>query len=108
MGIACAITFLPVVKYLYPGNMEKQIEVMTRQAEFFGKPSRHTFDYIIKTTGVKLEEIAIVGDRLYTYIAVEPKNLRAELDNLTDGRGADVVFNTTAIPAVAFNRQENF
>lgn len=34
-------------------------------------------------------------------IAVEPKNLRAELDALTDGRGADVVFNTTAIPAVA-------
>ena len=38
--------------------------------EFFGKPSKHTLDYIIKETGYKPEEIAIVGDRLYTDIAV--------------------------------------
>lgn len=35
-----------------------------------GKPSKHTLDYIIKETGYKPEEIAIVGDRLYTDIAV--------------------------------------
>ena len=34
------------------------------------KPSKHTLDYIIKETGYKPEEIAIVGDRLYTDIAV--------------------------------------
>lgn len=53
------------------GSMAKLIEASTgRFPEFFGKPSRHTLDYIIKTTGVKPEEIAIVGDRLYTDIAV--------------------------------------
>ena len=30
MGMACAHTFLPVVKYLYPDNKEKQIDVMIR------------------------------------------------------------------------------
>lgn len=39
-------------------------------SEFFGKPSKYTLDYIIKETGCKPEEIAIVGDRLYTDIAV--------------------------------------
>lgn len=34
-------------------------------------------------------------------IAINPINLRERLSELTDGRGADIVFNTTAIPAVA-------
>lgn len=53
------------------GSMAKLIEASTgRFPEFFGKPSRHTLEYIVKTTGVKPEEIAVVGDRLYTDIAV--------------------------------------
>jgi mannose/fructose/N-acetylgalactosamine-specific phosphotransferase system component IID len=35
MGQPCAHTFLPVVKDLYPDDMEKQIDLMTREAEFF-------------------------------------------------------------------------
>ena len=38
--------------------------------EFFGKPSRHTLDYIIKQTGYSEHELCFVGDRLYTDIAV--------------------------------------
>ncbi|MDR2590306.1 MAG: iron-containing alcohol dehydrogenase [Oscillospiraceae bacterium] len=38
--------------------------------EFFGKPSRHTLDYIIQKTGYKEEELCFVGDRLYTDIAI--------------------------------------
>lgn len=38
--------------------------------EFFGKPSRHTLDYMLKYTGCRPEELAVVGDRLYTDIAV--------------------------------------
>ena len=34
-------------------------------------------------------------------IAINSINLNGRLDELTGGRGADVVFNTTAIPAVA-------
>lgn len=40
------------------------------QCEFFGKPSRHTLRYMLKKTGCRPEELAVVGDRLYTDIAV--------------------------------------
>ncbi|SEP36952.1 HAD-IIA family hydrolase [Propionispora vibrioides] len=42
--------------------------------EFFGKPTVHTLEYILKKTGLKEEEIAIVGDRLYTDIALAKGN----------------------------------
>ena len=35
MGMACAQTYLPVVKYLYPNDKAKQIDLMTREMEFF-------------------------------------------------------------------------
>jgi len=38
--------------------------------EFFGKPSRHTLDYIIENSGYRESEICFVGDRLYTDIAI--------------------------------------
>lgn len=38
--------------------------------EFFGKPSRHTLDYMIKRSGLPPHQLAVVGDRLYTDIAV--------------------------------------
>ena len=37
---------------------------------FFGKPSRYTLDYVLDVTGYQENEIAFVGDRLYTDIAV--------------------------------------
>ena len=37
---------------------------------FFGKPSRHTLDYIINKTGYRENEICFIGDRLYTDIAI--------------------------------------
>lgn len=40
------------------------------QLEFFGKPSRHTFDYVVGRTGVDPENLTFVGDRMYTDIAV--------------------------------------
>ena len=53
------------------GSRAKLIEASTgRFPEFFGKPSKHTLDYIIQQTGYEPDEIAIVGDRLYTDIAV--------------------------------------
>ena len=38
--------------------------------EFFGKPSPHTLQYMLRKTGCHPEELAVVGDRLYTDIAV--------------------------------------
>ena len=40
------------------------------QCEFFGKPSPHTLSYLLEHTGCLPEELAVVGDRLYTDIAV--------------------------------------
>lgn len=53
------------------GSMAKLVEASTgRYPEFFGKPSEHTLEYIVRETGCRPEEIAVVGDRLYTDIAV--------------------------------------
>ena len=40
------------------------------QCEFFGKPSAHTLSYILKHTGYEAKELAVIGDRLYTDIAL--------------------------------------
>lgn len=53
------------------GSIAKLVEASTgRFPQFFGKPSRHTLDFVVDVTGYKEEEIAFVGDRLYTDIAV--------------------------------------
>ena len=53
------------------GSIARLIEASTGvYPEFFGKPSRKTLDYIIEETGCRPEEIVIIGDRLYTDIAV--------------------------------------
>ncbi|MGX8852216.1 HAD-IIA family hydrolase [Amedibacillus sp. YH-ame10] len=53
------------------GSMAKLIEASTgKYPEFFGKPSPKTLEYIIEETGYEPEQIAIIGDRLYTDIAV--------------------------------------
>lgn len=53
------------------GSMAALIKASTGvQCEFFGKPSRHTLAYMLAHTGCRPEEMAVVGDRLYTDIAV--------------------------------------
>ena len=52
------------------GSIAALVEASTGVAcEFFGKPSRHTLDYILEFTGCPPEKAAIVGDRIYTDIA---------------------------------------
>lgn len=59
MGQQVAFTFLPVIKYLYPNNKEKQIDVMTRQLEFFNV---HTeFGSCILGMAISLEEDKAMG-----------------------------------------------
>lgn len=38
--------------------------------EYFGKPSRHTLEYVLEKTGYREQDVAFVGDRLYTDMAV--------------------------------------
>jgi len=53
------------------GSMAALVKASTGiQCEFFGKPSRHTLEYMLAHTGCFPEEMAVVGDRLYTDIAV--------------------------------------
>lgn len=51
------------------GSMSKAIEHATGiSPKFVGKPFKETVDYIIDYTGMQKEQIAMVGDRLYTDI----------------------------------------
>lgn len=59
MGMACAHTFLPVVKYLYPNDREKQIDLMTREMEFFNVHPE--FGSCILGLAVALEEEKAMG-----------------------------------------------
>ncbi len=53
------------------GSIARCIESSTGvYPDFFGKPSPKTLEYIQKATGLEPEQIAIVGDRMYTDIAV--------------------------------------
>ena len=53
------------------GSMAALVKASTGvQCEFFGKPSPHTLSYLLAHTGCRPEELAVVGDRLYTDIAV--------------------------------------
>ncbi len=53
------------------GSMAALIHASTGvMPEFFGKPSRYTLQYLLSHTGCRENELAVVGDRLYTDIKV--------------------------------------
>ena len=72
MDYNCPIDDNGVIDYIPDcGSIAKLVERSTgRFPEFYGKPSRHALDYIIRHTGFAEEELAVVGDRIYTDIAV--------------------------------------
>lgn len=81
------------------GSIARLIEGSTgRTPEFFGKPSRRTFDFIIKKTGFAPEEIAIVGDRLYTDIAVADGTPMTSILVLTGESTLDQALNGSIRP----------
>ena len=53
------------------GSIAALLRTATGKApRFFGKPARETLEYVIRHTGFREDEIAFVGDRMYTDIAV--------------------------------------
>ncbi len=63
---------------------------------FFGKPSHYTLDYIKRNTGFKESEIAFVGDRLYTDIAIGNGNDALTILVLTgEAKEEDVITSET-------------
>lgn len=59
MGQACAHTFLPVVEHLYPDDKEKQIDLMTREMEFFNVHPE--FGSCILGLAISMEEEKALG-----------------------------------------------
>ncbi len=41
-----------------------------KKPRYFGKPSKETLDMLVESTGFRKEEMVIIGDRLYTEIAM--------------------------------------
>lgn len=90
------------------GSMAKMIEGSTgRWPDFFGKPSKHTLDYMIKESGYKPSEIAIVGDRLYTDIAVADGSEVTSIMVLTGEATLDDVAKSNIKPDMIVNSLED-
>ena len=72
MDYNCPVDDNGVLDYIPDcGSIAKLVERSTgRFPDFYGKPSRHALDFIIRHTGFREEEIAVVGDRIYTDIAI--------------------------------------
>ena len=90
------------------GAMARLIEASTgRYPEFFGKPTRHTLDYIVEHTGNSEEEIAIVGDRLYTDIAVAKGSKARSILVLTGESNLRDVVKSETKPGMILNSLED-
>lgn len=77
------------------------------QAEFFGKPSWHTSEYIFEKTGYKKHELAIVGDRLYTDIALGVINGFPSILVLSGESSMEDLKTTESKPDYIFNSLED-
>ena len=92
MGMACAHTFLPVVKYLYPNNKEKQIDLMTREMEFFNVHPE--FGSCILGLAVSLEEEKAMGKDIPNEFIT---NIKTSLMGPLAGVG-DTIYQGVLIP----------
>ncbi|SHJ84326.1 PTS system mannose/fructose/sorbose family transporter subunit IID [Propionispora hippei] len=92
MGMACAHTFLPVVKYLYPNNKEKQIDLMTRQMEFFNVHPE--FGSCILGLAISLEEEKAMGKDIPNEFIT---NIKTSLMGPLAGIG-DTIYQGVLIP----------
>ncbi|MBU3111202.1 HAD-IIA family hydrolase [Clostridium lacusfryxellense] len=71
--------------------------------EYFGKPSHHTLKYVIENTGFKEEEIAFVGDRLYTDIAISNGNDSVSILVLSGEAKMEDLVDSEIQPTLIFN-----
>ena len=71
--------------------------------EYFGKPAHHTLEYVLKNTGFREEEIAFVGDRLYTDIAIGKGNNSVTILVLTGEAKLEDLVESEVQPTLIFN-----
>ncbi|WP_416175617.1 HAD-IIA family hydrolase [Clostridium sp.] len=86
------------------GSICKMITASTGvEPEFFGKPTHHTLEYILNNTGLKESEIAIIGDRLYTDIAIANGNDLISILVLTGETKIEDLEKSEIQPKLIFN-----
>ena len=68
--------------------------------EFFGKPSRHALNYIMKKTGYREDELCFVGDRLYTDIAITDGTAARSVLVLSGETNRDDLLDSPHIPDI--------
>lgn len=68
-----------------------------------GKPNRYIMDYVEERTGVPREEIAMVGDRMYTDIAAGRNNGFKSILVLSGEAGLEDVPGADALPHLIFD-----
>ena len=74
-----------------------------RQPVYFGKPYGYTADYISAVCGVKREKTAIVGDRIYTDIALGRNNGMTSVLVLT-GETKEADIDSTNAPDIVLGK----
>jgi glycerol-1-phosphate dehydrogenase [NAD(P)+] len=70
---------------------------------FFGKPTKHTLQYILNKTGYKENEIVFIGDRLYTDIAIGDGNEAFTMLVLTGETKEDDLAQSKYKPTLVFS-----
>ncbi len=89
------------------GSIARLIEASSgRFPQFFGKPSRHTLDYMVQKCGIGEKQIAFVGDRLYTDIAVTENSDATSIFVLTGEGTLKQAQNGEHKPDLIFNSLE--
>ena len=74
-----------------------------KEPKFMGKPHAETIEKILAVTGLKREEIAFVGDRLYTDVAAGVRNGVTGLLVLSGETKAEDVASSPVRPDAVFN-----
>ena len=89
------------------GSFIKAIEASTGcSPKVFGKPYQEMIEYILQKTQTKKEEVAIIGDRLYTDIAMGKKAGITTILVLTGETKKEEVKNSPWQPDFIFNSLE--
>lgn len=72
MDYNCPVDDNGVIDYIPDcGSIARLVERSTgRFPDFYGKPSRHALEHVIRHTGFAEDQLAFVGDRIYTDIAI--------------------------------------
>lgn len=92
MGQSVVMAFLPIVKHLYPNNKEKQIDLLTRESEFFNVQIE--FGSCIIGLAISMEEDKAQGENVPNELIT---NLKTSLMGPLAGVG-DTIYQGVLIP----------